>query len=494
MKQFFIVLTIIIIFGIACYGKKKNTITFDRDFLFGVATSAYQIEGNNVNSDYWSFEQMGKTEDLSKKACNSWELWQEDNQLVEDLGVDVYRISIEWSRIEPEKGSFDTDALNHYIKIIEDLTDRGIRPVVTLHHFTNPIWLNDPEDTEEHPGWKDAASVEEFKKYVEFVVSHLKDRVDLWITINEPVVYVLGAYGTGNFPPGDKSIFNLKTKIVGVLKNLIEAHVESYKIIKDIDTEDADGDGIASMVGIAKNSIYFYPANPQEPLDVDAANRLDDFYNLTFPRAVIEGMFDEEMDGLTDQDLHKDWVNKLDFLGINYYTSDPVVYNSAIMKPVDALMCDGMIEKVTGISLSDLGCPDVPYERSDNGMNIVPEGLYRILRKLNDSFGLPLIITENGIATTDDNKRIRYIISHLQMIEMAINDGIDVFGYIHWSLMDNYEWGSFDPRFGLYRTDYNTFDRNPTGASSFYSEMVKKREITEKMLEKWPPFEVPTLP
>ncbi len=407
---------------------------FPEGFLWGTATASHQIEGDNFYNDWWEFERQGKVKNgqVSGKACDSWNRYEEDFDLIEKLNNNAYRFSIEWSRIEPEEGRFDESALERYRSMLLSLRRRNIEPFVTLHHFTNPLWIA------KRGGWLNPEIIDYYLRYVKRIVGEFKDLVNYWMTINEPNAYAFMAYLYGQFPPQGKSLI----KMLRVLNNMVKAHAKAYEIIHQMSPN--------AKVSIAYNVIYFEPKNPNSFIDRKLANFADRIYNRVFIETLLTGKFSspfikEEISYAKDT---------LDYLGINYYT-----------------------RILMGLRM---GSPE--GENSDFGWEIYPEGIYKVVKRFYDLTKKPIYITENGISDAKDEKRPKYLISHLIQLHKAIEEGVDVKGYFHWSLMDNFEWAEgFIQRFGLFETDFNTFERKWRESAKIYSEIAKNNGITEDM-------------
>jgi len=385
-------------------------IQFPKDFYWGAATSSYQVEGNNPNADWWAWElQAGKTR--SGQACRHYELFEQDFDLVKSLGHNAHRLSIEWSRIEPKEGEFSDEAIGHYIDVIRALRKRGIEPMVTLHHFTNPSWFASSG------GWTNPKCVKQFIHYCDFVTRALARGVNYWFTINEPTVYFSHSFLWGMWPPQAKSF--LKTK--AVYHHLNEAHIEAYRLIH----------GIYKELNLPKPSVGI--AQHMQAI-VGCDNSLKNRLAVAMRKQLYNLVIIDHLAG-----------NKaLDFIGVNYYSRHQVDVHSWWIGNL-------LMEK----------CQEGhhPLKKNSLGWDIYPEGLSQVLLDLK-KYRLPVIISENGICTNDDNERWMYIQSHLKNVHLAMEQGVDVKGYLYWSLMDNFEWAEgFVPRFGLIDIDYTTFQR-----------------------------------
>jgi beta-glucosidase len=399
-------------------------INFPRTFLWGAATSAYQVEGENANADWWQWEKDTGREN-SGLACRHYEFYEQDFDLAKSLNHNAHRLSIEWSRIEPDEGKFSQAELKHYIDVIVSLRARNIEPLVTLHHFTNPIWFS------KSGGWERRRSADKFLRYCDFVVRSLAKHVHYWITINEPNVYVSHAYILGVWPPQAKSLLKAKA----VEDSLILAHIKAYRLIRKIYKE---LNILRPSVSIAQNIQAFIPctANLKNRF---AAFLRDKWYNF--------GFLDKLM-------RHK----TMDFIGVNYYSRQLVELQKWGIGNLTMDVCRNN---------------HYPVKKNSLGWDIYPEGLYKALLKLK-IYNLPVIVTENGICTPDDNLRWEYIREHLRNIHLAMEKGVNVKGYLYWSLIDNFEWDKgFGPRFGLIDIDYNTFKRSIRESARLFSQVCK---------------------
>jgi len=383
---------------------------FPKDFLWGAATAAYQVEGGNIHADWWRWEKEAGKEN-SGQACRHYGLYESDFELAKGLGHNAHRLSIEWSRMEPEEGQFSEEVLRHYVDVILALRARKIEPVVTLHHFTNPVWLADSG------GWENKKAVSSFVRYAEFVVRALAKHVRYWITINEPTIYFSHAYLLGVWPPQKKSIWRAKT----VKDRLTEAHLQTYCLIHKIYKE---SNLSSPLVSIAQHMQAFVPCTPT--------------FRNKFAASLRHGWFNL---GLIDTFVrHK----ALDFIGLNYYSRQLVEVEKWGVRNLAMDVCKNNHH---------------PVKKNSLGWDIYPEGLCDLLLKLK-KYNLPVMITENGICTSDDALRWEYIAGHLRSVHKAIGQGVPVTGYLYWSLLDNFEWDKgFGPRFGLIDINYETQQR-----------------------------------
>ena len=407
------------------------------DFLWGVATSAFQLEGSE-HADWAGWDPVLRSK---PDVTQHYRLFREDLKLLKELGVNAYRFSVEWSRIQPEEDRWDDDAIYHYQEIVDILRQNNIEPMVTLHHFTHPQWF-----LKSNP-WHEADSISKFLSFVEKVASVLKD-VRYWITFNEPYVLLLGGYLEGCMPPGIQQF----PSFLKALKNILCSHEKAYNLIHSV-TKDA-------RVSIAHNMATFAPCQKWNPFDRLLSRFAQFFYNHSLLDAFLTGRLKIKFPFVKSIEMDVPIKGKLDFFGVNYYTRIHLRLNP--LRKMGVELKHKNVEK-QGVS--------------DMGWEIHPHGMERVLRAVS-KLHVPIIVTENGIATDDDRKKEKFIKSHVDVIEGCLKKGIDVKGYFYWSLLDNYEWlRGFDARFGLYHVDYETLKRKPTVAAAFYSYIIKSRSI-----------------
>ncbi|MBI2017729.1 glycoside hydrolase family 1 protein [Candidatus Daviesbacteria bacterium] len=399
------------------------TLKFPDGFLWGAATSAHQVEGNNIHNDWWEWEQKREPRFRSGLACNQYELYEQDFDLAKSLNHNAHRLSIEWSRIEPEEGKFDIDAIEHYRAVFKSLKARKMAVCLTLWHFTLPAWLA------QKGGWENLKAPFYFERFLKKVIPEIGEFVDLWITLNEPEVYIYELYIEKVWPGAKKSWWaQVKTQL-----NLARAHKKAYKLVHKIYPN--------SKVGIANNvqSIEtFHKHSLIEQLSVIAtdltANHL--FYVLT-------------------KGTH-------DFLGLNYYFHTR-------LKEKDGLLPEIINAKDEGKDISDLG------------WEVYPEGIFDILTDFKNH--LPIYITECGIASTNDDRRNRFLVTYLSEVYRAIQAGVNVRGFFYWSLLDNFEWHrGFEPRFGLVEVDYASQKRHLRTSALTYAEIIAANGIPHSLM------------
>ncbi len=424
---------------------------FGQGFLWGAATAAHQVEGNNQNNDWWRWEQLpGKIRDGSRSglACDHYNRFRDDFQQLKSMGHNAHRLSLEWSRIEPLPGQYDEAALAHYREVIGTLRQLGMTPMVTLHHFTNPVWLAD------RGGWEDPSVVESFRLYARRCVERLGDLVSLWVTINEPNVYAYQGYSAGLWSPEKKSF----PAAARVLRNMVRAHAAAYQEIKH------SAHGAATKVGIAQHLRVFQAWHWWSPLDHVAAAFPHHAFNHWFLRACSDGYAGFPL-GLRDR--IPEAAGTMDYLGVNYYSRDRVTFHPGALGSMFA---------------RNFPTPGAPV--SDFEMEIYPEGLHRVLTDTWRAYRRPIYISEHGVADATDRFRPQVIVSHLAEAARAQRDGVDLRGYMHWSSMDNFEWSEgYTMRFGLIEVDFATQERRPRPSAALYSRVVAQNGLA------WPEIE-----
>jgi len=415
---------------------EKINFTFPKGFLWGSASSAFQVEGGCPHHDFYDWALKGRIKDGTSPidAVRFWDYYKGDIALMKKMNHNAARIGIEWARIEPSEGAFDDKALAHYRAILKEMRKAGIRPMVTLHHFANPMWLV------REGGWENPRTIDHYLRFVVKAVESLGDLVDIWNTINEPSVYAVAAYLFGEFPPGAKSF----RRCLRVMDVMVEAHVRAYGAIHDIHGRK---NWAPARVGIAKHLRTFDPLRENNPFDRLSARLMDKYFNNRYLEKI-------SAKGRT-----------LDVFGINYYSGDLVKF------PMNML---------TRPELS----------RNKLGWDIYPEGLYRVVKRCWELYRLPIYITENGTCEDGDDIRPRYILDHLYQLHRAIGEGIGVAGYYHWSTLDNFELvDGLMSRFGLVHVDHDHPKRRRTIKPSgrMYGEIARAGGITESIIRKYVP-------
>ncbi|HEX7734507.1 MAG TPA: glycoside hydrolase family 1 protein [Ktedonobacteraceae bacterium] len=438
----------------------KRILQFPSGFLWGTASASHQCEGGNTNNQWYRWEQEGRI--LSGDACGEasdwWRRAESDFERAEQLENNALRLSLEWSRIEPEEGSWDSSAIERYREMLRDLRQRHIVPVVTLHHFTEPLWFV------ERGGFTNEANIPLFTRYAKYVVAHLQDLCDFWITFNEPNVYAVMGYLIGTFPPGEHDL----KRTLEVIRTMLQAHVEAFYAISELQPE--------ARVGYCLHYRLFDPALPYWPPDVAAASLQEESFNWALLRAAESGRFSFPFNALLKPLRHASGTR--DYHGINYYTREMVSFDAT--KPAE-LFARRFIRP--GSVVNDPGLEGTFGE-------IYPEGLYRVLKAVHRRTrgNKPLYVTENGFCDARDDRRPRAILEHVAMMHRAIQEGIPVRGYLHWTLVDNFEWAEgWAARFGLIELDQHTQERVPRKSASLFGEICRANAITEEIVERYAP-------
>lgn len=431
----------------------QATFHFPRGFLWGTATAAHQVEGNNINNNWWAWEQepgriiRGQKSGL---ACDWWGgRWREDLDRAAEAGQNAHRMSIEWSRIQPAPDRWDEDALDNYRQMIRGIVERDMIPMITLHHFTDPLWLA------EKGGWENEVAVDYFIPYVKKVVEALREYVTLWVTFNEPNTLITEAYIRGNFPPG-------KHEIGATLKaatNLVRAHAAAYRAIHNLQPQ--------ARVGIAIHYRDLVPAKSWSPLDRSVTSLLSTFFNTLFPQAITTGLLRVSIWRRRVPEAK----NTQDYLGLNYYTRELVAF--------DLLRANELFSR-------HYFRPEAKLSSTGFIAN-EPEGMFRAI-KWALQYKLPIFITENGVEDTEDHLRPRYLVQHLHQVWRAVNFNYPIKGYFHWSLVDNFEWErGWTQRFGLWELDPQTQARRKRPSADLYTEICRENGISSEMVAKYTP-------
>jgi beta-glucosidase len=471
-------------------------------FRFGAASAATQIEDRNENTDWYVWTAPKAKGGLQKgvfvgDAAKGYKSAIADIELLKSMHLDSYRFSIEWARIEPRRNVIDMDAVKHYSDFIDALRAAGIRPIVTVHHFSNPVWIDDPRDIECKNGPTDAnlcglghpvggpLVIAEMAEHARFLAATYGDRVDEWATLNEPVNYLLASHGIGSFPPGKNTIFDIKGQFIPVVRDFVQAHAKMYAAIKAADTIDADHDGVAAAVGLTLSVAEWTPAADNQPssdpLDIAARDTTVYVYHHLLVDSLRSGTFDADLDKTPDE-KHPDWMGTLDFLGVQYYFRTGVSGHRAVITELGITPCFSGFDFGSCIPPTDptFCVPTMAYE-------YYPQGLYNVLADFGRRYpGLPLVVTESGIATEVGARRAENVVRALEQIERARAEGVDVRGYYHWSVYDNFEWAEgFVPRFGLYSVDYETYARTATEGAAVLGAIAESRTLTSAQRQRY---------
>jgi beta-glucosidase len=406
------------------------TTVFPDRFLWGTASAAHQVEGNNRNCDWWAFEQQpGRIAngDTSAVANDHYHRYREDFALLRELNQNAHRLSVEWSRIEPVPGEFDALQIRHYRDVLGELREQGIEPMVTLHHFTSPSWFA------RKGGWSAKDAPHAFLPFVHHVVDQLGDLVGLWCTINEPNLYAANSWITGEFPPGRIGDLGAMYRVT---TNMHKAHELAYGAIKRRWPD--------APVGLSHHKLLFLPAS-EKRRDHWAAQASQ----LALDRwPVAPGMLRRVVEATCD------------YVGIAHYWGQMCAFDPSLPK-------DQFIRR--------FNVPGRPV--TDMGLSTDPAWMRVVLNELR-KLGKPVYITENGVATGDDEWRCRYLTETLSNVLLAIGDGVDVRGYFHWTNTDNFEWSrGYNMHFGLIGVDRKTLERTIKPSGRHYARIAAANSL-----------------
>ena len=480
--------------------EKGEFLEFPENFLWGTATAGFQVDMgcpsydcDDTGSDWYQWatdeyiiERGLVNGDPPSMGPGHWELYESDFDLARDeLSNNAFRMSIEWSRIFPAstedaqdmaalEALADEDAVAHYHDVLAAMKERGLSPLVTLNHYTIPLWMHDGVscyrnyETCDSSGWLDGERfIPEIAKYAGYAAAEFGGEVDLWATLNEPLAVVIAGYffpsETRTNPPGViEPTLDLAMK---VYFNMMEAHARMYDAVHENDTTDADGDGADAMVGLVINMTPFIPLNPEAGEDQRGAGHASYLYNEVFFNAVVNGDLDRNLDmTIEGGEHHADLDGRLDYIGINYYTRVKI---------------NGLMSTIN---------PDYPIFDflPESIWEFYPDGLYEMIM-LAHGYGLPIFVTENGVEDPDgDETGPEFLVPHLAAVHRAIEEGADVRGYFYWTFVDNFEWNhGMDIRMGMYHLDIDTKARTPKLKAQVYGRIASKGGIDSGLLDKY---------
>jgi len=445
---------------------EQRRLSFPKDFLWGTASSSYQCEGGNTQNQWYRWEQQGHilSGEHCGRAANWWHAAEDDFAFAEQMENNALRLSLEWSRIEPQEGVWDSAALERYREMLLDLHRRHMVPIVTLHHFTDPLWFV------ERGSFTLQENVSYFVRYVEHVVAALGDLCTFWVTLNEPNSYAFQGYLFGAYPPGEQDLGRAFT----VLRNLLQAHVAAFYLLRERSPQ--------AKIGYCLRYHLFEPLHPHSMLDVSVARIQEQLFNWSILRAGESGRFSFPMGSLLAEIPGA--VGARDYHGVNYYTRD-----RARLDPRRPKAAVGRRFMRANMPRTDPGLDEDAGE-------IYPYGLYRVLSSVYQRTrgNKPIYITENGFSDRTDDHRPAAILAHLAMVHKAIREGIPVCGYLHWSLTDNFAWNNgWSVRFGLIEVDPVTQIRVPRRSASMYGEICRANAITEEIVYRYAPEIVDTI-
>jgi len=429
---------------------------FPTDFLWGVSTSAHQVEGDNLNNQWSAWETAGriKSGDRCGRACDWWTNAERDFDLAQDMGINALRISVEWSRIEPRPGVWDQQALERYREMLRGLQQRGIRPMVSLHHFTHPLWFERSE------GFLAAEAPAVFGRYARKVVNTLGDLCQHWVTFNEPNVYCAMGYAVGLFPPGRRGeLFTSMKALAGILR----AHGRAYRAIHELQA--------GARVGWAHNYVVFQPLRPGLPFDRWIARLHHSLFNHSFVQAIADGTLPLGFGAVTG-DL-SEARSTCDFVGLNVYGRLYVCFDPR--KPSQLF---GNIFVPEDVPQGDPG--------AEGPLAEVYPGALRVAAEYAARLGKPIYVLENGVPDAQDRIRPWLLVNALNELHAAMADGIDIRGYFHWTLTDNFEWNDgWRLRFGLVELDPATQQRTMRESGRLFAAIAKQNRIPGELLSRY---------
>ena len=430
----------------------QATFHFPRGFLWGTATAAHQVEGNNTNNQWWKWEQEGHTNGTSGLAADWWGgRWKEDFDRAAEGGQNAHRLSVEWSRIQPTPDTWDEDALERYRNMLRGLRDRGMTVLVTLHHFSDPLWLYEMD------GWEHEEVVPLFEKFVRRTVEALKEYCTLWCTINEPNVYALSGYVTGDFPTKHRGI----GYAMRVMANMLRGHAAAYRAIHEIQRE--------ARVGYAHHHRPMISKRSWSPLDALMRTLRYNGVNMAFPSGISTGTMSTPVGNFRIPEAK----DTQDYLGLNSYSVDTVSFHPA--KPRELFTHS---EFPAGADLSET-----------RFIANIPTGLFETIKWAVQRYpNVPVLITENGVEDSIDSIRPRYLAQHIHQMWRAVNFNWPVKGYFHWTLVDNFEWErGWTQRFGLWELNVETQKRTKRPSADLYAEICRENGLSSEMVQKYCP-------
>jgi beta-glucosidase/6-phospho-beta-glucosidase/beta-galactosidase len=465
-------------------------VTFPAGFLWGSSTAGFQVEKGDAHTDWahWAATpgKIKNGDSPDQGGPDALAHADDDVRALAGTGQNAYRFSIEWGRVYPTRAAFDADmpdpaGVAAYDALLQKLHDAHITPLVTLAHFALPDWLSDGQTaTQSSPqGWERPGAADLFATWCARAGKRWGASVDWWVTINEPLPYVLGGYVRGSFPPGEVLAIE---RALAIVKLEARAHAKCFDALHAADAADADGDGVAAWVSVAAHQRTFHPYDDGQPDDAAAARHVGYLWNQWFLNAMVRGDWDDDYDGAytSPGDVRGDpsLVGRADYVGLNYYS-------------------DTLVSAHRGLVLPIIGAavyPDnLPTDRpkTDFDWDIYPEGFGTVLDEA-ATYGLPIVVTENGLADAADANRSRFLLEHLYQLGWAIARGDRILGYFHWALVDNFEWDSgFCPHFGLVAYDRATGVRTAKESAKTYRSIIGAGKVSRSDVDAAPPYAPP---
>jgi beta-glucosidase len=425
----------------------KKEKLFPKDFLWGASTASHQVEGGSINQ--WTVWELANAKQLAKtakrrldwvpkwddiksqaenpqnyisgKGVEHYSRYKQDFKLAKSLNLNSFRFGIEWSRLEPENGAWNIEAWRHYREYIDELLKLDIEPIMNIWHWTMPTWFTDLG------GFEQKRNIKYFERFTQKICQELQvEKLKFVITLNEPNVYSSFGYITGEWPPNVKNF----ARFSRVYYNLTKAHKATYKILKQANPK--------LRIGVAAQLANISAKRPQNLFDLIAVRAMRYSWNWWFLNRIKKYQ---------------------DFVGVNYYFTD---YYQL-----------GKYKNSKNTELFHKANPNQP--KNDLGWYMEPEGVYPLLVRTWAHYKKPIMITENGVADKDDEYRRWWIEETIIAMERAISEGVDVIGYMHWSLLDNFEWAyGWWPEFGLIHVDRKTMNREIRGSAKFYADKIRE--------------------
>ena len=434
-----------------------DMLQFPPGFRWGSAVAAHQVEGGNTHNDWWLWEQVpghirhGHT---SAIAADWWNRAEDDIALAAQLGHSALRISLEWSRIEPRPGEFDEAALARYRRMLTAIRQHGMEPLVCLFHFTLPQWVA------ARGGFETAYGVDRFARFVDRVAYEYRDLVHWWLTVNEPLVYVALGWFLGLWPPGKKNL----VAAMRVALNLVHAHAQAYHIIHRHRPD--------AWVSAAVHLASYVPHNPTSRWDQGVAQARDWLLNQVWLRATLDGRLRPP---LGRGQVLGEAIDTHDYMGYQHYFTFPLAFS---WRHAPTMFGREM-------TLAREGVPWFMGEARPEGLGVWATWLKQ--------FGKPIIVTENGLLELSEKQRPAYLLRAVASLYQAIQEGADVRGYFHWTLVDNFEWAEgYETRFGLVEVDFDTQARAVRPSGYLFRDLARANGISRPMAEALAPDLLPT--
>ena len=457
--------------------------------MWGTSTAAFQVEKGDSHVD-WSHWVTLHPDAAGDQPDNGGDdalaHSADDAALMASEGHNAYRFSIEWGRLFPTAASMapmtpDPAAVAAYDAELDALRAAHITPLVTLQHFALPDWLDDVTQPSQPQGWERPEAKALFAQFCGWAGARWGKDVDWWVTVNEPVNLALGSYLQGSFPPG--VVLDL-ARAFTVLRSELRAHAACSDALKAADTIDADGDGKATMVSVAAHLRTYHPYDATDPTDTAAAERARYVANDWILNGVVKGDFDYDFDGNLNgpNDVAGDpsLVGRADYVGVNYYSDTLISASVGLLLPAPL-----------NFAVFQANLPTT-RPKTDFGWDIYPEGFATVLDEA-AGYGLPIVVTENGVADRADVMRSRFLAEHLWQMGLAIGRGDRIVGYFHWSFVDNFEWANgFCPKFGLHAVDGTTGARTARPSASLYAQILRAGRLPRSLVDAQPPYGAPT--